>query len=103
MSALLFSIFWTVGSTVLIVATFDQMADWERALAVLFPAFGLVFVHASWVHWRRRRSLRVEQCDGTAVYVWIELDGRERRATKDPREDWNSDGGDGGGDGGGGD
>ena len=101
MFALLFSIFWTVGSTVLIVASFDQLADWERAVAMLFPAVGLILVHASWLRWRRRRSLRVEHCDGATYYVWVEIDGSERRSTKDPRDDWDSDGGD--GDGGGGD
>jgi hypothetical protein len=98
MYALVFSVLWTVVSAFLIVTNIEDLDGWERGVALLFPLFGLFAIHASWLHWRRRRSLRIEQRDGMALYVWIELDGRECRSTKDPRDDW--DGGDGDGDGG---
>jgi hypothetical protein len=69
----------------------------------LFPLAGLVATYGTWLAWRRRRSLRVEERDGTTWYVWIEIDGSERRSTKDPRDDWDSDADGDGGDGGGGD
>jgi hypothetical protein len=100
MSGLIFSILWTVVVTVLIAGGIEDLADWERALAALFPLFGLFAIRATWLDRRRWRSLRVEDRGGTAVYVWIEIDGSERRSTKDPRDDWDSDG-DGAGDGGG--
>jgi hypothetical protein len=96
MFPLIFSILWTVLSTVLIASTFSQLEGWERAFALLFPVFGLIFIHASWLRWRRRRTLRVEEEGGTTWYVWIELDGRPRRSTKDPRDEWDADDGDGG-------
>ncbi|PWJ21886.1 hypothetical protein [Jannaschia seohaensis] len=55
---------------------------------------------------RRRRRASLRQ-DGDA-YVWVELDGSERRSSRDPRPGWDreeqgdADGGD-AGDGGGGD
>jgi hypothetical protein len=53
---------------------------------------------------RRRGSLRRERGpDGAEVFVWIELDGSERRSTRDPRPDWDSAEGGADGDGGGGD
>jgi hypothetical protein len=102
MFALIFSILWTVISTALLVSNLDALADWERALAVLFPLFGLFAIRASWLDLRRRRSLRVQEESGATWYVWLDLDGSERRSTRDPRDDWDSDGGgDGSGDGGG--
>ncbi|NKX44777.1 hypothetical protein [Roseicyclus persicicus] len=99
MYALIFAILWTVVSTALILGTLSELADWERALAILVPVFGLFAIRASWLALRRRRSLRVEQEGGLSVYVWIEMDGTERRSTRDPRDDWDGDG-DGDGDGG---
>jgi hypothetical protein len=102
MFPLIFSILWTVASTVIIATNFEGLSPFERALAVLFPLFGLFAVRTSWLHWRRRSSLRIQENDGATWYVWIELDGSERRSTRDPRDDWDSDsGGDGSGDGGG--
>ena len=100
MYALVFCILWTVGSTALIFGNFDDLAVWERSLALLFPLGGFVATYCAWLAWRRRRSLRIETADGATWYVWIDLDGRECRSTRDPRDDWDSDG-DGGGDGGG--
>ena len=102
MFALIFCILWTVGSTALITANFDDLVGWERMLALLFPVAGFIATYSAWLTLRRRRSLRVETHDGTICYVWTELDGRERRSGRDPRPDWDSDGdGDGSGDGGG--
>lgn len=48
---------------------------------------------------RRRKSLRREG----GLYVWLELDGSEKRSTDDPRPAWDAeDAADGDGDGGGG-
>ena len=102
MFELVFAVLWTVVSTALIVAGFDGLSQWERSVAMLFPVFGLFAIVLSWRRLRRRRSLRVETEGDSTWYVWIEIDGRERRSTRDPREDWDSegdgDGGDGGGD-----
>ena len=103
MYPLIFSILWTGVSAFLILSSLDQLAPWERGIALFFPLFGLFAIHVSWVHWRRRRSLRVEEDGGATWYVWIEIDGSLRRSKKDPRDDWDSDGGDGDGDGDGGD
>ncbi|WP_442641951.1 hypothetical protein [Roseicyclus sp.] len=86
-------------SAVLILPNMGDLAPWERALALLFPIFGLVAIHTAWVRWRRRRTLRIENDGETTWYVWIEIDGTPRRSTKDPREDWDAEG-DGDGDGG---
>ena len=97
MYPLIFAILWTGLSAVLILTTLDQLQPWERGVALLFPLFGLFAIQATWVRWRRRRSLRVEEEGGATVYLWVEIDGSPRRSTKDPREDWDSDGGDGDG------
>ena len=102
MYALVFCILWTVVSTALILGNFDGLAGWERMVALLFPLAGLIATYSAWLALRRRRSLRVETRDGATWYVWIDLDGRERSSTRDPRDYWDSDGGgDGSGDGGG--
>ncbi len=99
MFALIFCILWTVGSTALILANFDDLVGWERMVALLFPVAGLVATSSAWLVWRRSRSLRIEQRDGVTWYIWTELDGSAQRSPKDPRPDWESDGGgDGGGD-----
>ena len=103
MFALVFCILWTVVSTALILGNFDDLVGWERTVALLFPLAGLIATYGTWLAWRRRRSLRTETHDGTTWYVWIEIDGSLRRSKKDPRDDWDSDGGDGDGDGDGGD
>jgi len=77
-----------------------ELAPLERAVFMIFPISGVVFTWISWLHLRRRRSLRMETIGAVTFYVWIDLDGTERREMKDPREDWDSDG-DGDGDGGG--
>jgi uncharacterized protein (DUF58 family) len=101
MYPLIFAILWTGLSAVLILSTLDQLQPWERGVALLFPLVGLFVVHATWLRWRRRRSLRVEEDDGATCYLWVEIDGSTRRSKKDPRDDWDSEGGDGDGDGGG--
>ena len=99
MFGLIFCILWTVGGTTLIVTNFGDLVGWERGVALLFPVAGLIATYFAWRDLRRRRSLRTETRDGTTWYVWIELDGSERRSTRDPRNDWDSDnGGDSGGD-----
>jgi hypothetical protein len=102
MFALIFSILWTVLSTILILSGFDDLSGMERSLALLFPIFGLFAIYATWRDLRRRRSLRVEEDRDSTWYVWVDFDGSTRRSTRDPREDWDSDsdgdGGDGGGD-----
>ena len=97
MYPLIFSILWTGVSTVLIFSNLEELAPWERGIALLFPLFGLFAIHATWVRWRRRRSLRVEEHGGSTWYVWIEIDGSPRRSRKDPRDDWDADDGDGDG------
>ena len=101
MYPLIFAILWTCLSAVLIFTNLDQLQPWERGVALLFPLFGLFAIHATWVRWRRRRSLRVEEDGESTWYVWVEIDGSARRSRKDPRDDWDSEGGDGDGDGGG--
>ena len=101
MYPLIFAVLWTVLSMTLIVAGFDQIQAWERSVALIFPLAGCLFIHHAWRRLRRQRSLRIEVDRGVALYVWIDLDGTERRATTDPRDDWDGDGGDGDGDGGG--
>ena len=99
MFALAFCILWTVVGTALILGNFESLVGWERSVALMFPLAGLFATSMSWLVLRRRRSLKVEHRDGATWYVWIEFDGSERRSTKDPRDDWDSDGdGDGGGD-----
>lgn len=102
MFALVFCILWTVVSTALIVGNIDDLAGLERTLVLLFPLAGLYATYSAWRTLRRRRSLKIEHGDGATSYTWIELDGSARRSTKDPRDDWDSEG-DSGGDGGGGD
>lgn len=102
MFALVFCILWTVVSTALILGNFDDLVGWERTVALLFPLAGFIATTSAWLALRRRQSLRTETRDGATWYVWIDLDGSERRSTRDPRDDWDSDGGgDGSGDGGG--
>ena len=101
MFALIFAILWTALSAALILSNLDELQPWERGVALLFPLFGLFAIHAAWVRLRRRRSLRVEEDGESTWYLWVEIDGTPRRSRKDPREDWDSDGGDGDGDGGG--
>jgi hypothetical protein len=104
MFGLIFSVLWTILSSILIFTNFDDLVGWERLIALAFPLFGVFAIHASWRYWRRHRSLRIEEDGGTTWYAWIEIDGSARRSTRDPRKDWDEDGaGDGSGDGGGGD
>jgi hypothetical protein len=98
MGGLIFATLLTVAALALIVATFDQMRDWERAAVVLLPVFGAFFMWASWRDLRRRRSLHTQVENGVTVYVWVEFDGSPCRSTRDPRPDWDGDGD--GGDGG---
>ena len=103
MFPLIFSVLWTLGCALLIFSNFDQLGPLERPVAILFLLAGAFFVHTTWRQWRRRRSLRVETHGDSTWYVWVEFDGSTKRSTRDPREDWDSDGdggdgGDGGGD-----
>ena len=101
MYRLVFAVIWTTLTLLLALFATDGMEPWERKLIFLFPAFGLVFTVLSWMHWRRRSSLRTEVVGGATVYVWIDFCGRERRSETDPRPDWDAEDGDGDGDGGG--
>ena len=99
MFALVFCILWTVGSTALILGNLGDLAGWERMVALLFPLGGLFATYSAGRALRRHRSLRIESRDGTTWYIWQDLDGSEQRATRDPRGDWDTDGGgDGSGD-----
>ena len=101
MGQLIFALLWTAMALLLLFfGGIETLAPLERAIFMIFPITGIALTWASWRQLRRRRSLRVETVGGVSVYVWIEMDGTERRATKDPRDDWDSDGdgGDGGGD-----
>ncbi|MEM6973270.1 MAG: hypothetical protein AAF577_10745 [Pseudomonadota bacterium] len=99
-----FMIFWTALSCAFLWAFWqDESVQDDMALMVLvhlFPLFGLIFMWVTWPYWRRRRSLRIEETGGVTVYIWIELDGSERRSETDPREEWDSSEGDSDGDGG---
>jgi hypothetical protein len=94
---------WTGLALALTISVYDESDDIQRAALVLFTAFGAVFMLVTWRQWRRRRSLRTEVVGGATVYVWIDVDGRERRSGDDPRPGWDASDGDGDGDGGGGD
>jgi hypothetical protein len=91
---------WTGLALALTIAVQDEADAFQRAVLILFTAFGGVFMVVTWREWRRRRSLRTEVENGTTVYVWIDVDGRERRLGDDPRPGWNASDGDGDGDGG---
>ncbi len=104
MGRLIFAIFWTACTlTPLLIGALPEIGLVERSIYLLFPAFGIFFTWHSWLLLRRWRSLRTETVGGVTFYIWIEKNGRECRATKDPRGDWEADDGDGDGDGGGGD
>jgi uncharacterized membrane protein len=92
---------WTGLALAMTLAVQDEADAFQRAFLILFTGFGAVFMVVTWRQWRRRRSLRTEVEGGVTVYVWIDLDGRERRSTDDPRPDWDAADGDGDGDGGG--
>ena len=74
----------------LTVSVYDESDDLQRALLILFTAFGGIFMLVRWREWRRRRSLRTEVENGATVYVWIDVDGRERRSGDDPRPGWDA-------------
>jgi hypothetical protein len=97
MGRFVFGTLWTALTLALLLATYDQMRGWERAVLALFPAFGAFFMWGSWRDLRRRRSLRTNVENGITIYFWIELDGRERRSSRDPRPDWDAADGDGDG------
>jgi hypothetical protein len=101
MFRLVFALLWTLGTLVLALATGDQVQGFELAMLYAFPVFGAGFTWMSWLHVRRRRSLRTEVEAGASVYVWIDLNGRECRSREDPRPGWDDADGDGDGDGGG--
>ena len=87
MFRLVFSTIWT-GLPLAVLLSDTGLQDWERAVLVLFVGVGLLFIWLNWRSLRRLRSLRTEREGDVTVYVWTELDGTERRSTRDPREDW---------------
>lgn len=97
MGRFVFATLWTAVTLALAVAFGGELEGWERAVFMLFPAFGAVFMWVTWRELRRRSSLRTEVVGGVTVYVWIDLDGRERRSQTDPRPDWDDAEGDGDG------
>ncbi|MEL6207580.1 MAG: hypothetical protein AAFR47_20035 [Pseudomonadota bacterium] len=102
MFRLLFSIAWTalalIGAIAMARENWDN--DWSLAgyaFVILFPLSGVVFIWDSLRHYRRRKSVRKIDEDGSEAYVWIEFDGTERRSRRDPREEWDAADGDGDG------
>jgi hypothetical protein len=93
-SRLIFCILWTVLSTILIVGNFDDLVGWERLIALAVSRFSVFAIYATWryVATPPEPAGRGDAMDVT-WYVWIEIDGSERRSTRDPRDDWDSDGG----------
>ncbi|MEM9901856.1 MAG: hypothetical protein AAF865_10935 [Pseudomonadota bacterium] len=95
-----FTVIWTLLVVGLALATFGEADSVTRAFLSAFALFGILGIYLSWPHARRERSLRKEKDGEVELFVWIELDGNERRSTTDPRPEWDADG-DGDGDGGG--
>ncbi len=95
-----FTTLWTALPLAMLLSVLDETDALQRAVFLVFIGFGAIFMLVTWRQWRRRRSLRTEVEGGVSVYVWIDLDGRERRSTADPRPDWDAADGDGDGDGG---
>jgi cyanate permease len=85
-----FVTFWTAMVLALTLSVQDEVEDWERAVLVMLPAFGALFMLVTWRQWRRRRSLRTEVENGATIYVWTDVDGRERRSGDDPRPGWDA-------------
>jgi uncharacterized membrane protein len=88
---------WTGLALVATLAVHDEADNLQRTVLILFTGFGAVLILVTWRQWRRRSSLRTEVEGGVTVYVWVDLDGRERRSTDDPRPDWDAADGDGDG------
>ncbi|MFN3644824.1 MAG: hypothetical protein ACK4TB_18095 [Gemmobacter sp.] len=104
MARLIFSIVWTaaaLGGVALIArdGAGAMLAFPAVVYVTVFPLFGVMAILLSLHDIRRRRTLRQVTENGVTVWVWIGLNGAERRAEADPVPDWDSadgDGGDGG-------
>lgn len=93
MYTLIFSIVWTVLAA-LFVAAFHyehDLTSQHLAFQIIFPLMpfaGLLFIWDSYRKYCRFKSVHVEQSDKGEVFVWVDLDGSEKRDTIDPRIKW---------------
>ena len=88
-----FSIVWTVGVTIGVIAMwrdpeFDQNAPIVRWILSGMPVFGVWFIRYCWRRVKRYQSVQVVHSEGREVYVWTDLDGSIKKDTVDPRIEW---------------
>lgn len=93
---LIFAFAWTFFATLGTVGLWND-ASWAeeaprvRMILSMLPFFGLFFIWWSWRRFKRYQSVR-EAHDATGnIFLWTELDGKERRSATDPRIRWDGD------------
>jgi len=93
MYTLWFSIIWTVLAAVGVFfgwrnPEFAHQPSFVQIFLSMMPLAGFLFIWHSLRKLRRFRNVRCEENAVKPVYIWTDLDGTERRSSKDPRPAW---------------
>ena len=87
-----FSIIWTVGWTIGVIAMWrgDEFSDHPtvRVILSLASIFGLSCIRWSWRRYKRYQSVTVVGTGEGQIFVWTEIDGSEHSSATDPRIQW---------------